>query len=164
MESTGVHQQASWAQEFAAGCLVAVIGLGAAWIGEGYGVGTLQQMQPGFFPVAIGAILAAIGLTLAVGALRRRAREPGGETKILQGPDWRGWGFIVAGVLAFLGLGHHGGLAPASFACVFIASLGDRTTTWKQALALGVGIAVFGSIVFSIFLKVQMPIFGWTSL
>ena len=29
---------------------------------------------------------------------------------------------------------------------------------------LAVVIAVLGSIVFSIFLKVQMPIFGWTSL
>ena len=164
MESTGVQQPASWARDFAAGCLVAVIGVGAAWIGEGYGVGTLRQMQPGFFPVAVGAILATIGLALAIGALKRRAREPGVETKILENPDWRGWGFIIAGVLAFLGLGHHGGLAPASFACVFIASLGDRTTTWKQALALAAAIAVTGSIVFSILLKVQMPIFGWASL
>src|SRR5271168_1426613 len=58
VESTGVQQRVSWAQDFAAGCLVAVLGVGAAWIGEGYGVGTLQQMQPGFFPVAVGAILA----------------------------------------------------------------------------------------------------------
>ena len=155
-----VDQQASWAQDFAAGCLVGLVGIGAAWMGTSYGVGTLGRMQPGFFPVAVGAILAAIGLTLIVGALRRRPREAAGPLRILENPDWRGWGFIVAGVVAFVVLGHRGGLAPASFACVFISSLGDRTTTWKQAVALAGLIAIVGSIVFSLLLKVQMPI--WT--
>jgi hypothetical protein len=158
-----VDRQASWAQDFVAGCLVGLVGAGAAWIGTGYGVGTLGRMQPGFFPVAVGAILASLGLALAIGALKRRPREPAGAARVLETPDWRGWGFIVAGVAAFVGLGHHGGLAPASFACVFISSLGDRTTTWRQAFVLAGAIAAIGSVVFSIFLKVQMPIWTWGS-
>ena len=141
--------------------MLGLVGLGAAWIGSGYGVGTLGRMRPGFFPTALGVLLIGIGLTLTVGSLRQRARAAPGSARVLENPDWRGWGFIIAGVAAFIGLGHHGGLAPASFACVFLSALGDRKTTLGQAFALAAFIAVVGSILFSVVLKVQMPIWTW---
>ena len=62
-------------------------------------------------------------------------------------PDLRG-ACILLGILAFLGLGHYGGLLPATFAIVFISALGDRNNTVKQALVLALGMSVVAVVVF----------------
>ncbi len=148
----------SWPHDLAAGSVTAAVGLAAILIAKSYGVGTLQRMEPGFFPVAIGVVLVAIGVVLCVGALKLRAREPRGSGTVIAMPDWRGWFFIVGGVVAFLVLGAHGGLLPAAFGCVFISALGTRTMTWQRALILALCVSIPGSMFFSYVLKVQMPL------
>jgi uncharacterized protein (DUF486 family) len=39
--------------------------------------------------------------------------------------------------------------------------LGDRTTTWKEALALAAVVTVLGVAVFSYLLQVPMPLLAW---
>ncbi len=151
----------SWAHDLAAGCVLAGVGVGAIVVGQSYGIGTLQRMEPGFFPVALGVILIGIGLGLAVSALKLRARQGHATTPLFDVPDWRGWLFIVGGVLSFLVFSTYGGLLPGAFACVFISAMGDRTTTWSRALVLAGCVAVAGSIFFAYVLKVQMPLFTW---
>ena len=53
----------------------------------------------------------------------------------------------------------YGGLAPATFACVFVSAMGDRSATWKSAFLLALGITVFGVALFVYVLKVPFPIF-----
>ena len=53
------------------------------------------------------------------------------------------------------------GLLPATFACVFVAALGDRDTTLKGAAILSASVTVFGILLFSYLLKVSMPILKW---
>jgi hypothetical protein len=52
------------------------------------------------------------------------------------------------------------GLVAATFACVFVAALGDRQNSWKEAGLLATGITVFGVVLFSLVLRVQIPLFG----
>jgi uncharacterized protein (DUF486 family) len=52
-------------------------------------------------------------------------------------------------------------MAPGTFACVFIAALGDRTATWKATFILSTVVTVFGVALFSYFLQVPMPILTW---
>lgn len=130
--------------------------LGAAVINEAnnYEFGTLTRMGPGFMPTVYGAILAFIGVLLALNPSRRPA---GGPWKA----DWRGWGCILAGVLSFVALGHYAGLVPASFASVFLSAMGDRKNTWRSAAALAAVLTIAGALVFSVGLHLPMPLFSW---
>jgi hypothetical protein len=148
-----------WAsrRDFYAGGLMILIGLGAALEGQHYNIGTMRQMGPGFFPVALGVILVLIGITIAGTSLAGGAED--GESVLPAKPDWRGWLCIIGGPLSFIILGKYGGLAPATFACVFVSAMGDRSTTWKSAFLLALGITVFGVALFVYILKVPFPIF-----
>ena len=90
---------------------------------------------------------------------------PGEDEDILpEHPQWLGWACILAGPLMFIIFGTFG-FIPATFACVFVSALGDRTATWKSALVLAVVVTVFGVAVFSYLLQIPMPLFkaAWLS-
>jgi hypothetical protein len=61
-------------------------------------------------------------------------------------------------VVLFVLLADNVGLLPAIFACVFVAALGTRITTLKEALLLAAGVTIFGIGLFSYVLKVPFPI------
>ena len=58
-----------------AGGLVFLIGSGAAIIGSKYTIGSLTKMGPGFFPAALGVVLAIMGVLAA--AMEARSRVVG---------------------------------------------------------------------------------------
>ena len=111
-------------------------------------------MGPGFFPTALGVLLALIGVIIAGTA----AYAPAGAPEATARPDWRGWICIVGGAGLFIGLATHAGLVPATMACVFVAALGDRTNGWKEALALAIGVSFFGTLLFAYLLHIQLPV------
>lgn len=147
-------------RDYYAGALIMILGAGAAIVGSQYKIGTLTQMGPGFFPTVLGIILALIGVAIAGSAAYGTAPEGQGHEAATTAPDWRGWACIVAGAGLFIGLASHGGLVPATMACVFVAALGDRTNSWKEALLLAIGITIFGCLLFSWLLRIQIPLFG----
>lgn len=121
-------------------------------------VGSLWHMGPGFFPVALGALLALIGLmTIAVAW----ASAPGSGLIAFGRMEWRGWGCILAAPVAFIAAGELFGLAAATFLCVFIAALGERTATLRASATLAAGITVFGVLLFAYALKIPFPLFRW---
>ena len=149
-------------RDFYAGGLMVLIGLVMALKGPGYRLGTLMHMGPGFMPTALGVILVLLGLVIAAAAI---ATPDGGDERILpEHPEWLGWGCILAGPLLFIICGSYGGLVPATFACVFVSALGDRTSTWIGALGLATVVTAFGVALFSYVLKVPMPILEWRGL
>lgn len=139
-----------------AGLLMVLLGLGAAFQGSRYEIGNLTHMGPGFFPTALGVLLAMVGAAIALAGAREEASEP--PTQIFR-VEWRGWGCIVGSIVVFIILADHAGLALATFATVFVAAMGDRQSSWKASLALAAGITVFGVLLFSYGLHVQVPIF-----
>ncbi len=152
-------------RDFFAGGLMMLIGLGAAVAGGTDQVGTLQKMGPGFFPLALGILLTLLGVAIAGTAAggtetaEKTAME--GESAIPARAEWRGWLCIVAGPVLFILFGHYGGLAPATFACVFVAALGDREATVKSSLILAAGITVLGIVLFAYILGVPFPVWQW---
>lgn len=143
-------------RDFLAGGLMILIGSYAAVQGSTYNVGTLMRMGPGFMPVALGVLLVLLGIAIACGAVGESD-----EPMLKRKPEWFAWGCILAGPLAFIGLGYYGGLAPATFACVFISAMGDRGITWKAAFLLALGTTVCGVILFVYLLGVPFPVFRW---
>lgn len=150
-------------KDYYGGGLMTLIGLATVAAGLQYHTGTLSKMGPGFFPVALGALLALVGVMIAVSA---RNDTPADAKASGHGhgaglPDFRGCACIILGVLSFLLLGKYGGLIPATFSIVFISALGDRTNTVKQAALLALAMSVIAAVVFWWALQLQLPLFAW---
>jgi hypothetical protein len=148
------------------GALLVATGLSVVVAGASYGMGSLRQMGSGFFPAVLGALMAWIGAALLASARRAAAgaaSAPLPEMAHLAGPvvQWRGWLCILGGVAAFVVLGEHGGLVPASFVSVFVAAMGDRGNTWRSAAALAALMTALGVVVFHFGLHLLLPLFTW---
>ncbi|MEJ8820436.1 tripartite tricarboxylate transporter TctB family protein [Variovorax humicola] len=151
-------------KDYYGGALLMVTGVIAAWVAVGYKVGTPARMGPGFFPLAIGVLMAVTGLLIALSARGDAATEDGslpGHGHSHGTPDLRGCICIVGSVLAFQLLGEYGGLVPATFAIVFISALGDRTNTLFQAFMLSMAMCMIAVVVFWWALQLQLPLFRW---
>ena len=147
-------------QDYYGGALVMLVGLATFFGGMHYQIGTLQRMGPGFFPTAIGVILTAIGLLIAVSA---RPGTSSAENHVrVRAPDLRGALCILGGLGAFILLGDHFGLVPATFAAVFIAAVGDRQNTLKDAALLAIGMVVLAVVLFHWALQLQIELFQWS--
>ncbi|MGO4329016.1 tripartite tricarboxylate transporter TctB family protein [Cupriavidus sp. 2TAF22] len=150
-------------KDYYGGALMTLVGLAAVAAGLQYHTGTLSHMGPGFFPVAVGALLALVGVLIAMSARgdSPQAAQPAGHGHSHSAPDLRGAVCIVLGALAFLLFGKYGGLIPATFSIVFISALGDRSNSLKQAALLALAMCVVAAGVFWWALKLQLPLFGW---
>ena len=147
-------------RDFYAGGLMLIIGCGVALKGLSYRSGTLMHMGPGFLPTALGAILALLGVAIAIAGTSAESAES--DERILpEHPQWWGWLCILAGPVLFIVCGRYFGMIPGTFACVFIAALGDRTATLKSSFVLAVVVTIFGVALFSYFLQIPMPILTW---
>ncbi|HLL26633.1 MAG TPA: tripartite tricarboxylate transporter TctB family protein [Xanthobacteraceae bacterium] len=142
-------------REFRAGGLMVLIGLVAVIEGQTYNIGTMRQMGPGFMPVALGILLVFLGILIAGTGITGGTED---SEALPARRDWRGYLCIIAGPALFILLGKYGGLAPATFACVFVSAMGDRTATWKSAALLALAITIFGVLLFAYVLKVPFPI------
>ena len=146
--------------------LLLALGAGVLALGLGYKMGSLNHMGAGFIPVVLGGLLMLVGIAIGATAAPAGQREmmnplPGHDAGVRHGPEWRGWGCILGGVLAFVVLGEHGGLLPATFASVFVSALGDRQSTVKGSALLAAILTLFCLVVFHYGLKLQLPLFQW---
>jgi hypothetical protein len=150
-----------YTRDYYGGVLMLLVGLGTALQGSRYGIGSLTHMKAGFFPVALGTILALLGVAIA-GSAGSAAREPSDHSaEESLPPEWRGWICILASILAFLVLGEFGGLIPATFAIVFISALGDRDNSVRAAFVLASAISAVSVVLFWWALQLQFPLFSW---
>lgn len=149
-------------KDYCGGVILILLGGSAAITAQGYKLGTLNRMGPGYFPAALGILMALAGLVLIGTAMARHARQAAAEAAPGEAhpAEWRGWLCICAGVLAFAGLGTVSGLVPATFACVFIAAMGDHDNRPRDALLLAAGVTLAGVAVFWWGLGILFPLFS----
>jgi Tripartite tricarboxylate transporter TctB family len=148
-------------RDFCAGGLMILFGLIAAVNGPNYRVGTLMHMGPGFMPTVLGIILVLLGIAIAGTAAAVTAEQDSDENILPPSPQWLAWLCILSGPLMFIIFGSIGGMAPATFACVFVSAFGDREATWKTSLILAAAMTVFGVLLFHYLLQVPMPVLEW---
>ncbi|MGY6533880.1 MAG: tripartite tricarboxylate transporter TctB family protein [Pararhodobacter sp.] len=147
----------------AGGLLATALGGFALWQGAGYDIGTARRMGPGWFPVALGGLLVAMGLVLALWGMVRRPQASGAEADAeSESPDWRALAAIAAGLAAFAALVERAGLVPAVFALVALSSLAaGPPRPLRVALLAGV-ISALSYLVFRLGLGLPLPAFaGW---
>lgn len=142
-------------RRYLAGGLMTLTGLAAALEARTFGMGTMARMGPGLYPFVLGVALAGIGVLIALAPERDHDHDAAAFGR----PDWRGWSCIILGIIAFIVLGEHFGLAPGTFACVFVSAFGDRKATLRASLVLAAGATLIAAVIFSWVLKFQLPLF-----
>ena len=135
-------------RDFYAGSLMTLLGAATTLDSMTYSLGTLTHMGPGMFPLMLGATLTLVGVMILGAAM---ATPLGHDENILpKHKEWLGWGCI---------LGEFFGLVPATFSCVFVSAMGDRTATWKGSAILAAGVTFVGTLLFTYVLKIPFPMF-----
>ena len=147
-------------KDFYAGLLMVLLGAGVTLNSTTYNLGTLMHMGPGMFPFMLGILMTFIGILIFISGLMTPLED--GERILPQSMEWRGWICILAGPLMFILFGEFFGMVAATFMCVFVAALGDRTATLKGSAILAAGITIIGALLFSYVLKVPFPLFRWS--
>lgn len=113
--------------------------------------GTLAQMGPGFLPRVVCVLLILVGLAVGLPALRRPAI-------LLESLKTRPLLIILVAIMGFGLAVTHLGFVLAALWLVVVGSLADPGGKWWQTLALAVGLAAFGAVVFVYGLGVQVPL------
>ncbi|MGM4954335.1 tripartite tricarboxylate transporter TctB family protein [Bradyrhizobium barranii] len=146
-------------KDFYAGLLLVLLGAGIGLNSTAYSLGSLAHVGPGMFPFMIGVIMVLVGALIFVTGLATPLEE--GERILPAAMEWRGWACILAGPLMFILFGVYLGMAAATFMCVFVSALGDRTATLKGSAALAAVVTVAGGLLFSYVLRVPFPLYRW---
>ena len=143
-------------KDFYAGLIFIAFGIAAIVVGNNYALGTAARMGPGYFPRILGILLILLGTALSLRALR------------LQGsavPAWK-WRptLIVLGSVVLFGLiVTHLGLVLSTILLIVLSSAASHEFRPVESLVSGILLAALAVGVFVIGLKLQLPIWPWTT-
>ncbi len=137
-----------------AGGIFVLIG-GAFAVGAlGYELGTPLRMGPGAFPLLVGAVVAALGLAVAVKGLIA------GEVAAFGPVPWRAVAVIVLAI-AFFGLTVRGlGFVPTSAVTALLTTLASTRVKPLMAVAVAAGLTLASTLIFVVGLQLRLPLWG----
>jgi hypothetical protein len=115
-------------------------------------LGSASEMGPGYFPLALAAILFALGLVLGVSSLRR----DGDPVEI----RWRGVTLVTLSIVVFAASIRWLGFVPAAALCVLVSTFADRGFPLPKAAVLTVVLVGLCWLVFVVGLRLPVPLFG----
>jgi hypothetical protein len=149
-------------KDFFSGLMFMAVGIAFAWGATTYTIGEGARMGPGYFPLMLGVVLAALGSFIIFESMvvETEDGEPVGKWA------WKPLGFVIAANLAFGillgGLPSVGvpamGLVLAIFALTFIASFAGDEFNFKEILILAVVLSIGSYLAFIVLLKLQFPV------
>jgi putative tricarboxylic transport membrane protein len=146
------------------GALVAAMAL-VAWISvRGLEFGSLAEIGPGLFPLALAVLLLALSLVLAgIGALQGSGEDlavPGSEALrsilgvvaalVVFSLTIRGTGFIPAL-----------GVTGATLLAILIAGFASRETRWLDLAIFAIVLTTFCAVLFRFLLGLPLPLAPW---
>jgi hypothetical protein len=140
-------------KNFWSGVMFLALGLFFALFAQNYEMGTAQRMGPAYFPTVLGALLALLGLGIAIGGLAREGHD-GRIERLHFGPI----AWIIGAIVVFGVLLRPAGLVVSLVALVVISMLGSHEFKWKEAAAVSVVMGVIVYLVFIYGLKLTIPV------
>ncbi len=141
-------------QDILGGLALVALGAFAALYAQQYEMGDLNRMGPGYFPVALGTLLAVLGLFIAVPAFFR-----GGPAIQLA---WKSFITVVLSIVLFAFALKPLGLLLATSLSVLVASLADHDIRWKGRLAVAAGVSLVTYVIFILGLSMVLPVWPWS--
>lgn len=130
-------------KDFGAGCIYTLAGAGFSLGALNYDVGNAARMGPGWFPLAVGLLLVAIGLVIAATSLR-----PTATPETVKRPELSSLAWILGAVVLFGVLLKPAGLVVSLLVLVVVSSRASHEFTWRAATASAVLLTVFSIAVF----------------
>lgn len=135
------------------GFALVALGLFAALYAQRYDIGELQEMGPGYFPVALGILLAILGLFIAIPAFFRE----GTSIEI----EWKSLLWVLLSIAIFAITLTTAGLIIATILSVLAASVPSKSS-WKTRVILAICIAAITYSVFLFGLGMVLPVWPWS--
>ncbi len=149
-------------QDFFSGLMFMAVGIAFAWGATTYTIGEGARMGPGYFPLVLGILLAAMGAFIVFESLvvETESGEPIGQWA------WKPLGFIIGANLLFGvllgGLPSIGlpamGMIVAIFGLTIVAALAGDEFRLKEVLILAAVLAVGSYVAFIVLLKLQFQV------
>lgn len=140
-------------KDFWSGIMFLAISLATVVIAREYPMGTAGRMGPGFFPAALGWVLAAISIVTLIGSCTTKG-EP---LERFAGKDML---LILGSVVLFGFLVRGAGLALAIPVLILVSAFGSAKFRWPAAVALAIGATVFCVLLFVKALGLPLPVIG----
>jgi putative tricarboxylic transport membrane protein len=152
-------------KDFFSGLMFLAVGIAFAWGATTYNIGEGARMGPGYFPLALGILLAGIGAFTVFESLvvETEDGEPVGSFA------WKPLGFIIGSNIVFglllgglprIGLPSFG-LIVGIYALTFVAALAGEEYKFKEVAVLATILAIGSYLAFIVLLKLQFPV--WPS-
>lgn len=152
-------------KDFFSGLMFLVTGIAFAWGATTYNIGEGARMGPGYFPLVLGILLAAIGAFTVFEALvvETQDGEPVGSIA------WKPLGYIIGSNVVFgillggvprLGIPSFG-LIVGIYALTFVAAKAGDEFNFKEVTVLATILAIGSYLAFIVLLKLQFPV--WPS-
>jgi hypothetical protein len=135
------------------GFALVALGVFAALYAQRYDIGELQEMGPGYFPVALGILLAILGLFIAIPAFFRE-----GTTIHI---EWKSLLWVLVSIAVFAIALNKAGLILATILSVLAASIPSKSS-WKTRVILALCIAAITYSVFLFGLGMVLPVWPWS--
>ena len=138
------------------GAITLAIGLWVMSEAAGYPLGTARRMGPGYLPLVLGGLMAAMGSGLAILTLWRGEAPVAEEERA----DPRALLAVLAGLAAFALVLPRAGLVPAVAALVVISAQGSGQMRLPGTLLLAAGLAALSWAIFRLGLGLPLPAFS----
>jgi hypothetical protein len=141
-------------RDFWAGAIYLALAIAVIWIGRNYPRGTSERMGPGYFPLALGSILAMFGVV----SIGRSLIRPG---EAIAAFAWRPVVLVLGATVLFGLLLDRAGILIALPCLIVVGALASRNSRLNvTSVAALVGLVGFCVIVFVRGLGVPMPLVG----
>jgi Zn-dependent protease len=141
-------------RDFWAGTIYLALAVAVLWIGRAYPLGSSARMGPGYFPIALGLLLAVFGAA-SVARSFVRAGEP------ITPFAWRPLLLVLGSVVVFGLLVHGLGALIALPILILIAAMASRySRPDATSVAALIGMTAFCVLVFIKGLGMPMPLIG----
>jgi putative tricarboxylic transport membrane protein len=141
-------------RDFWAGAIYLALAIVAIWMGRSYPQGTSARMGPGYFPIALGSLLAILGFV----SIARSFIRPG---EAITAFAWRPLALVLGATALFGLLLERLGILVALPLLILVGALASRNSQLDMtSIAALVGLVTFCIVVFVKGLGVPMPLIG----
>jgi putative tricarboxylic transport membrane protein len=141
-------------RDFWAGAIYLALAIVAIWMGRSYPQGTSARMGPGYFPIALGSLLAILGFV----SIARSFIRPG---EAITAFAWRPLALVLGATALFGLLLERLGILVALPLLILVGALASRNSRLDvTSIAALVGLVTFCIVVFVKGLGVPMPLIG----
>jgi hypothetical protein len=143
-------------KDFLTGIMFILFGATAMFFSMDYTIGTAARMGPGYFPFALGAFLAVLGVAILVKSVFWATGSQAWPVL-----HFKPLALVLSSVVLFGLLLRPLGLLGATLVLVIVCSRASHEFRWKEALLNAAVLVLIVLVVFVYFLQFQVPV--WPS-